>query len=46
MEVARALSSQKPGESESCLSFSILDSLLETSKKPPQDHQTVSHILN
>ena len=46
MEVARALSSQKPGESESCLSLSILASLLATSKKPPQDQHTVSHILN
>ena len=45
MEVARALSSQKPGEREGCLSFSILASLLATSKKPPQDQHTVSHIL-
>ena len=45
MEVARALSSQKPCESASNLSFSILDSLLATSKKPPQDQHTVSHIL-
>jgi len=45
MEVARALSSQKPGESESCLSLSILYDLLATSKKPPQDQHTVSHIL-
>lgn len=45
MEVARALSSQKPGDSDSCLSFSILASLLTTSKKPPQDQETVSHIL-
>jgi len=45
MEVARALSSQKPGESESCLSLFILVSLLATSKKPPQDQHTVSHIL-
>ena len=45
MEVARALSSQNPGDSESCLSFVILASLLSTSKKPPQDHHTVSHNL-
>jgi hypothetical protein len=45
MAVARALSSQKPGESESCLSLFILISLLATSKKPPQDQHTVSHIL-
>jgi hypothetical protein len=43
--VARALSSQKPGESVSCLSLFILVSLLATSKKPPQDQHTVSHIL-
>jgi hypothetical protein len=45
MAVARELSSQKPGESESCLSFAILVSLLATSKKPPQDQYPVSHIL-
>lgn len=45
MEVARTLSSQKPDESESCLSLFILVSLLATSKKPPQDQYTVSHIL-
>jgi len=45
MEVARALSSQNPGESESSLSLSILYCRLATSKKPPQDQHTVSHIL-
>jgi hypothetical protein len=45
MEVARALSSQNPAESESSLSFSILYCRLATSKKPPQDQHTVSHIL-
>jgi hypothetical protein len=45
MEVARTLSSQKPGLSESCLSAAIFSSLLATSKKPPQDQHTVSHIL-
>ena len=45
MEVARELSSQKPGEIVSCLSLLILASLLATSKKPPQDQYTVSHIL-
>lgn len=45
MEVARTLSSQKPGDSERCLSSFILASLLATSKKPPQDQHTVSHIL-
>ena len=41
MAVARTLSSQNPGESESCLSLFILASRLATSKKPPQNHQTV-----
>ena len=45
MEVARTLSSQNPGERESCLSLFILASLLATSKKPPQDQNTVSHNL-
>ena len=45
MEVARALLSQNPGESESCLSLIILASLLATTKKPPQDHHTASHTL-
>lgn len=45
MDVARVLSSQKPGESDSVLSLFIFASLLATSKKPPQDHQTVPHIL-
>ena len=43
--VARALSSQKPGARVNCLSLVILSRLLSTSKKPPQDHYTVSHIL-
>ncbi len=45
MEVALALSSQKPGESESCLSFAILASLLSASKKSLQNHCTVSQSL-
>lgn len=43
MAVALALSSQKPGLSESCLSLAVLSSLLATSKKPPQDKNTVSY---
>src|SRR5687768_11304802 len=46
MDVARLLSSQKPGERESCLSFAIFCCLLATSKKPPQDGHTVPHIFN
>jgi hypothetical protein len=46
MEVARALSSQKPGESESCLSFAILASLFVTSKKSLQNRCAVSQSLN
>ncbi len=45
ISVARLLSSQKPGESDFCLSSFILYSLLATSKKPPQDRKAVSHIL-
>ena len=45
MEVALALSSQKPGESESCLSLAILSRRLSTSKKPPQDADSVPHIF-
>ncbi len=45
MEVARALSSQNPGDKESCLSLFIFASLLATSKKPPQNQDTVSHIF-
>lgn len=45
MEVARALSSQKPGERDSCLSLFIFASLLATSKKPPQNQDAVSHIF-
>jgi hypothetical protein len=46
MEVALLLSSQKPGERESCLSLAIFCSLCSTSKKPPQDSHTVPHIFN
>ena len=46
MAVALLLSSQKPGLSESCFSSLILYRRLSTSKKPPQDHHTVPHILN
>ena len=46
MEVARSVSSQNPGESESALSFAILSNLLGTSKKPPQDTHTVPHNFN
>jgi hypothetical protein len=46
MVVALALSSQKPGESESCLSFAVLASLFSTSKKSLQNHCTVSQSLN
>lgn len=46
MEVARALSSQKPGESDSCLSFAILASLFSTSKKSLQNRCAVSQSLN
>lgn len=45
MEVALVLSSQKPGASDSCLSWFILSCRLATSKKPPQDHHTVPHIF-
>jgi hypothetical protein len=45
MAVARLLSSQKPGESESCLSVSTLYVRFSTSKKPPQDNYTVPHIF-
>ncbi len=46
MAVARLLSSQKPGDKESCLSRSILFKRLSTSKKPPQDTYLVLHTLN
>lgn len=46
MDVARALSSQNPGERVSCLSLLIFASLLATSKKPPQDQDAVPHIFN
>ncbi len=46
MPVALVLSSQKPGESESCLSVSTLYMRFSTSKKPPQNRHSVSHILN
>jgi hypothetical protein len=45
MAVALALSSQKPGESESCLSLAVLASLFSTSKKSLQNHCTVSQSL-
>jgi hypothetical protein len=45
MEVARALSSQKPGLSESCLSFSILARRFSTSKKPPYPGNAGPHIV-
>jgi hypothetical protein len=45
MEVARALSFQKPGLSESCLSFWILSSLLSTSKKPPYPGNAGPHVI-
>ena len=45
MPVARALSSQKPGERESCLSLLILSRRVSTSKKPPQDNNAVPHIF-
>ncbi len=45
MAVARLLSFQKPGESESCLSVSTLYVRFSTSKKPPQDNYTVPHIF-
>jgi hypothetical protein len=37
ISVARLLSSQKPGDSDFCLSSFILYRLFSTSKKPPQD---------
>ncbi len=46
MEVARALSSQKPGERDSCLSLAILASLFATSKKSLQNRCAVSQSLN
>lgn len=45
MEVARALSSQNPGESDSCLSLAILASLFVTSKKSLQNRFAVSQSL-
>ena len=45
MEVARALSFQKPGLSESCLSFWILSRRLSTSKKPPYPGNAGPHII-
>jgi hypothetical protein len=45
MEVARALSSQKPGDKESCLSLAILDSLFSTSKKSLQNRYAISQSL-
>jgi hypothetical protein len=45
MEVALALSSQKPGLSESCLSFSILALRFSTSKKPPYPGNAGPHII-
>jgi hypothetical protein len=45
MEVARALSSQKPGDRESCLSLAILDSLFSTSKKSLQNRYAISQSL-
>jgi len=45
MEVARALSSQNPALSESCLSFSILSRRLSTSKKPPYPGNAGPHII-
>jgi hypothetical protein len=45
MAVARALSSQKPGERESCLSFAVLASLLSTSKKSLQNRCAISQSL-
>jgi hypothetical protein len=45
MEVALALSSQKPGESESCLSLAIFASLFATSKKSLQNRYAVSQSL-
>ncbi len=44
MEVARALSSQKPGLNESCLSFSVLARRFSTSKKPPYPGTAGPHI--
>jgi|GEM_PF-4736010 len=46
MAVARVLSSQKPGERESCRSVSTLYRRFSTSKKPPQDNYTVPHNFN
>jgi hypothetical protein len=45
MEVALSLSSQKPGESDNCLSFAILDSLFSTSKKSPQNRYAIFQSL-
>ncbi len=45
ISVARLLSSQKPGLSESCLSSSILYRRFSTSKKPPYPDQAGPHIL-
>jgi len=44
--VARLLSSQKPGDKESCLSKCIFCNRFSTSKKPPQDTHLVLHTLN
>ena len=46
MAVARLLSSQKPGDRESCLSKCIFCNRFSTSKKPPQDTHLVLHTLN
>ncbi len=46
MAVARAFSSQKPGERESWRSVSTLYVRFSTSKKPPQDNYTVPHNLD
>jgi hypothetical protein len=45
MAVALALSSQKPGERESCLSFAVLASLFSTSKKSLQNRCAISQSL-
>jgi hypothetical protein len=45
MEVARVLSFQNPGLSESCLSFWILSRRLSTSKKPPYPGNAGPHII-
>lgn len=46
MAVARELSSQKPGESESWRSVSTLYVRFSTSKKPPQNQNAVPHNLD